>query len=73
MTTDAKGKQKKVYRKEDYLQPYEKLKTLENWTQYLTSGHTQKELDGLAYQYSDTKFAEVMQEEKLKLFKNINN
>jgi hypothetical protein len=68
--TDHKGKQKKVYELENYLTPYQKLKTLENWTQYLAPGRTQKELDDICLNRSSTDFAELMQKEKTKLFKN---
>lgn len=66
---DHKGKQKKIYELENYLAPYQKLKTLENWTQYLASGRTQKELDDICLARSATDFAELMQKEKTKLFK----
>jgi hypothetical protein len=67
---DHKGKQKKIYELENYLTPYQKLKTLENWTQYLAPGRTQKELDDICLSRSATDFAELMQREKIKLFKN---
>ena len=70
--TDKKGKQKKTYELENYLTPCQKLKTLENWTQYLAPGRTEKELDDICLAYSDTDFAELMQKEKTKLFKNFN-
>lgn len=69
---DRKGKQKKIYEPENYLTPYQKLKTLENWTQYLAPGRTQKELDDICLNRSATDFAELMQKEKIKLFKNFN-
>jgi hypothetical protein len=65
--TDSKGKQKKKY--ETYLTPYEKLKTLENWTQYLDRGRTQKELDDISIAYSDNEFAKQMNEAKKKIWK----
>ena len=66
---DKKGKQKKVYKFKNYLTPYQKLKTLKNWSQYLAPGRTQKELDDICLIYSPTEFAELMQQEKTKLFK----
>lgn len=60
--TDSKGKQKKKY--ETYLTPYEKLKTLGNWTQYLAPGRTQKELDDVSLAHSDNEFARLMNEAK---------
>ena len=69
---DHKGKQKKIYELENYFTPYQKLKTLENWTQYLAPGRTQKELNDICLNCSATDFAELMQKEKTKLFKNFN-
>ena len=71
VTTDAKGKQKKKY--DIYLTPYEKFKSLENPTQYLAQRTTIEALDELAYEYSDTGFAQLVQEAKSKLLKNINS
>jgi hypothetical protein len=65
--TDNKGKQKKKY--EIYLTPYEKLKTLENWTQYLVPGRTEKELDDISLALSDNEFAEQMNESKRQVWK----
>lgn len=68
--TDKKGKQKKIYKQENYMPPYEKLKSLENWTQYLTPGRTQKQLDELAYQISDNQSAILVQEQRKLLFQS---
>lgn len=65
---DAKGKQKKKYK--TYLIPYEKLKSLENATQYLREGVTIESLDELAYAESDNEYAKEMQKKKAELFKN---
>ena len=67
--TDRKGKQTKIYKLKNYLTPYQKLQSLENWTQYLAPGRTQKELDNICLAHSPTEFAELMQQEKIKLFK----
>ena len=67
--TDSKGKEKKKY--ETYLTPYEKLKTLENWTQYLAQGTTQQELDDISVTHSHNAWAKEMQEAKSALFRNI--
>ncbi len=66
--TDQKGKQKKIYKREDYQTPYEKLKSLPNAEQYLKPGFTFVQLDKIAYEYSDTEFAALMQQEKKKTF-----
>jgi len=68
--TDKKGKEKKVYKQEDYQTPYEKLKSLDNAQQYLKDNISFKELDKIAYQKSDNDFAEEMQKVKEGLFKN---
>ncbi len=66
---DAKGKEKKYYPKENYMTPYEKLRTLPEAEQYLKEGMTFAELDKIAYAKSDTEYAKHMQEEKNKMFK----
>lgn len=66
-TIDAKGKEVKKYK--IYLTPYEKLKTLKDWTQYLTPGTTEKQLDDISLAYSDNDMARIVQQEKLKLFR----
>ena len=38
LLTDKKGKEKKLYKQEDYQTPYQKLKSLENAEQYLKEG-----------------------------------
>ena len=67
---DKQGKQKKIYKPENYMPPYEKLKTLENWTQYLAPGRTEKDLDELAYQTSDNEFAALVQAQRKLLFQS---
>lgn len=66
---DRKGKRKKTYKFKNYLTPYQKLKKLKNWTQYLAPGRTEKELDDICLAHSPTEFAELMQQERIKLFK----
>jgi len=67
---NRKGKLKKIYRQEDYMVPYEKLKSLKNAKQYLKEGVSFEELDKIAYCKSDNDFAEEMQKAKEKLFKD---
>ena len=69
--SDSKGKRKRVYRAGDYRTPYEKLRSLENASQYLKRGITLEQLDVLANAESDTIFAGRMQEEKRKVFRKI--
>jgi transposase InsO family protein len=69
--TDKKGKEKKKYN--IYQTPYERLKSLKNAEQYLKSGINFKILDKIAYQFSDNEFAEIMEKEKVCLFKKFKN
>ncbi len=64
---DKKGKEKHVYRTEDYMMPYEKFRSLENAEQYLKPGITFDQLDFVAYAQSDTEFAVLMEQAKDKL------
>ncbi len=68
--TDKKGKQRKIYRQEDYAVPYEKLKSLDNAEQYLKQGVSFEKLDEIACAMSDNEFAVKMQKTKGELFKN---
>lgn len=64
---DKKGKIKKIYKQEDYMTPYEKLKGLENAKKYLKEKITFKKLDKIAYKYTDNEMAEKVQQELTKL------
>ena len=68
---DSKGKERKIYPKDNYMTPYEKLKSLENAEQYLKPGIAFKKLDSIAYAMSHTDYAKKMQKEKQILFKNL--
>lgn len=70
--TDKKGKEKKIYKTEDYQIPYEKLKNLLNAKQYLKPGLTFEDLNKIAYTESDTEFAEKMKKEKEKMLLKLN-
>lgn len=67
---DKRGKEKKIYKLENYQTPYDKLKSLQNAEQYLKDGISFKQLDKIAYAMSDNDFAEKMQKSKEELFKN---
>ncbi len=69
ITTNPKGKQKKIYNK--YLTPYEALKKIPNARKYLKPGITFTKLDEISMQYSDNEYASIMDEEKTKLFDKI--
>ncbi|MCX6724271.1 MAG: integrase [Candidatus Staskawiczbacteria bacterium] len=68
ITTDKRGKEKKIYK--TYLTPYAKLKSLKNAKQYLKPNVTFTDLDKIALSSSDNEFAGFMQKEKEKLFNN---
>jgi uncharacterized membrane protein YkoI len=67
-TIDKKGKQIKKYTQ--CKTPYEKLKSLKNYKQYLKTNISFDELDKIAYHKSDNEFAEIMIKEKQLLFQN---
>lgn len=69
ITTDSKGKQKKIYK--TYLTPYEALKKIPNAKKYLKPGVTFNMLDQISMQKSDNEYASIMEEEKTKLFDKI--
>ena len=68
---DKKGKEIKYYPHDNYMTPYQKLKSLNNAKQYLKEGITFAELDKIAFGMSHTEYAQLMQKEKANLFKNI--
>jgi hypothetical protein len=68
---DHKGKQRKVYRYENMMTPYEKLKSLPNATDYLKPGMNFEILDQIADKISDNKAADQLQKARQKLFKTI--
>ena len=69
--TDAKGKERKIYRYENLMTPYDKLKSLPNAKDYLKPGMTFEILDAAAHQISDNQAAEQLQKARQKLFKII--
>jgi len=69
--TDAKGKQKKRYRVEDMMTPYDKLKSLKNAEQYLKPNLSFKWLDTLANRYSDLDAWRQLRNARRILFKTI--
>lgn len=70
---DERGKEKKIYPKENYMTPYEKLKSLKNVELYLKSGISFEMLNSIALEMSSTDYAKKMQKEKQILFKNLFN
>jgi hypothetical protein len=69
--TDAKGKERKKYRYEDMMTPYEKLKSLPDAEQYLKDGVTLEQLDAQATKMSDNAAAMALNNARKKLFKDI--
>ena len=69
IVTNAKGKERRVYRW--YATPWENLRQLPNLARHLRPGTTQADLEKLAAAESDTAAALRMQEAKRKLFVEI--
>ncbi len=69
--TDHKGKQRKVYRYENMMTPYDKLKSLPNAKDYLKPDTSFEILDRIAHQVSDNTAADQLQKARRKLFETI--
>lgn len=69
--TDNKGKQRKKYRYEDMMTPYEKFRSLPKPSQYLKAGVTLKQLDAFAIEMSDNEAAEQLNSARDHLFKQL--
>jgi hypothetical protein len=67
VTTNARGKRKRVYRHKDYRTPYEKLMSLPEWEKCLKLGITAAWLQKQAEARSDIEAARRMQKAKLAL------
>ena len=70
LTTDGKGKQKRLYRR--YLTPWEVFAKLPNAGRYLKPGQSLRALKLKAGTESDTESARRMQEAKRALFASLN-
>ncbi len=68
---DDKGKIKKIYRYENMMTPYGKLKSLINAAQYLKSNITFEMLDDVAMRISDMEAAQALQLAHKKLFQTV--
>jgi len=68
LTTDAKGKEKRTYRR--YATPWEVLRQLPGGAQYLRPGQTMAALGAEAFLLSDTEAARRMQQAKQELFRS---
>ena len=69
--TDSKGKQRKVYRYETMMTPYDKLKSLPDAKQHLKPGVCFETLDTVAHRISDNQAADRLQKARQTLFKTI--
>jgi len=69
--TDDKGKQRKRYRYEQMMTPYEKLKSLPEAHQFLKPGLSFQSLDDIAYAISDNEAAQRLQQARRQLFESI--
>jgi hypothetical protein len=69
--TDAKGKEKKVYKKENYMTPYKKLISIPDFEKYLKPGITAESLKAIATCMSPNEYASIVQTKKKKLFADI--
>lgn len=68
---DRKGKEKKMYKYDEYKTPYEKLKSITNASGYLKRHIFFEDLDQIANRESDTKFALKMNAAKTILFQQL--
>ena len=69
---DSKGKTRKLYRFQNMMTPYEKLKSLPNAAQYLRPGVTFDRLDAIAGALSDNEAAQRLNEARTALFQTLN-
>lgn len=69
--TDAKGRERKRYRFQNMMTPYEKLKSLPNAQGFLKPGITFQALDRLATARTDNEAARRLNEARAKLFQSI--
>ncbi len=70
--TDDKGKQKKKYRYEDMMTPYDKLKSIPDAAKYLKEGTTFEKFDDIARAMTDNQAADHLQAQRKLLFNQIN-
>jgi transposase InsO family protein len=69
VSLDGRGKRRRHYKKEDYMTPYEKLKSLENSEQYLKPNVSFAKLNATAQKMSDTECARKMTAAKTQLLR----
>ena len=71
--TDSKGKEKKKYKYEDMMTPYQKLKSIPEAASYLKEGITFKKCDDIAYAMTDNQSADYLKQQRTLLFKFIHD
>jgi len=71
--TDQKGKERKLYRYERMMTPYEKLKSLPRAKRDLKPTATFEILDVVAHQFSDNQAADRLQKARRQLFTTIHD
>lgn len=69
VTLDERGRRRRRYPAQDYVTPYEKLRSLPEGQRYLKDGLRWELLDRLAYQLSDTEAARTMRQAKIELLR----
>lgn len=69
--TDEKGKEKKIYPYKNIKTPYEKLKSLDNWKQYLKNEVTFDKLEKYANRQTDLQAAQELKQAQAKLFQTV--
>lgn len=73
ITTDDKGKQRKLYRYQDMMTLYEKLKSLTRPSQYLKPDITFKQLGAFAQKMTDNGAVEQLNSARDQLFKQLHD
>ena len=71
LVKSVKGRVRKRYPAEGYMTPFEKLRSLPDWTSYLKHGVTETMLQEWASRHSDTEAARIMQKAKLEILKRV--
>jgi hypothetical protein len=69
VSLDARGKRRRHYKQEDYVTPYEKLKSLTQAEQYLKPNLSFAQLETIAQKMSDTECARKMAAARVQLLR----
>ena len=71
ISTNHRGKEIKMYKHQDYMTPYEKLKSIRNSQRFLKVNVSFKMLDKIACTKTNNQMAKLVQQERSKLFQQI--